>query len=847
MKKSIFKRVTSFVLASAVAASAMVTAFATTINIMPGTYSKTPSSENDADATRYVAYQIFTGTIGNGIEGGFSDVHEHKPGDDVYAAVDLAKYAEDAEEFAEKVIAAIEAGTVDGAADETATELRNLFADYKSTTAGADPDKGYDAWKADYDDVEAAVKFLEELYWENRHTMQNIKWGEDVTDVAGLLGVLADADWGNANISNAFDAINNSYTDDQDNDAAAMRVAKVLAGTFNSSDLPAELNITPSFKVEKGDINTEFLQKFAKVVYGAIESENNTKKSKWVAGTGDDKGHWEIDLGTDDSTGEAKTGYYLIADTKPATEFDEVDIRAPYFVDVFTGDTVEIDLKSDAPTIDKTIEAVDGTDDTVAENDKSATAEIGDTISYKLVGTLPENFGDYFNAFYYRFTDTLDKSLILDESSIKITIVGLDGTGGKTVVYEEEDVTDAFDGKLTDTNFGVKPATDDETGKTTLKITFTDLLGVLKAYVDNTAKFAAIDWTKVKVEIEYDAVLSADAEVGIAGNKNAANLTYTNDPNSDYDPDDIDNPDDEDPPEEDITTTTDRVTDVYTYGITLDKEDINSTKLAGAGFTVTDKETGETAVFVAGGKSGEYIFIGWANIPEDGELDAGAFKADGEIAKRLEAVLGAEWNTKTLLTEITTAAGSAEEGKEGEADDSTLAAGALSIKGLNTDVTYNFSETNAPENYKAVEDFEVTLVSEVEWTESTRETEEAEWDDPSEETGSLAMYAEAKENENASELLKVSDDYKYTGKLYGDQEAEEDIGTQVSSPDSKTAITSTESNGYVTLRVEDPHQTNNMPGTGGSGVYFYYIVGGALVLLAGAALFFTRKKSDKKS
>lgn len=869
MKKSIFKRVTSFVLASAVAASAMVTAFATTIKIMPGTYSKTPSSATDADATRYVAYQIFTGTIGNG-DGGFSGKHEHDL-DNVYGAVDVSAYAEDAEGFAAAVAAAVADVPEDESADDYAEKkkiadaLTALFADYERDASN----KGYAAWRADYDNAEAAnhdeaVKFLNELYWENRHTMEDISWGSAVTNVEALLAALAAADFdgdknpstSTNNIEKAFDAIKAAYVAEKGTDeetiaaaekTAAKRVAKLLAGNLQPSDF------TGSVKVENDDINTEFLQKFAKVVYDAVKGASTKYASTWDT----DNECWKItDSGNPDEG--LPEGYYLIADTKET--IGENDVRAPFFVDVFTGETVEIDLKSDAPNLDKTIEKVDGTDNTVADNDKSATAEIGDTISYKLVGTLPENFGDFYSAFYYRFTDTMCAGLTLDVSSIKVTIEGIDDEA--VTVYENGAVVAAFSEILTAEKFGVSPA--DDTAGATMTVTFTDLLGALKAYLDEDFDEVE-DWKEVKVVVEYDAILNDAAVVGEAGNKNGAKLTYTNDPNVDYDPDSK-RPND-DPPG-DTTTTTEKETFVYTYALDLDKENIDNEALDGAGFTVTDAAKTNnkgTAVFVKGDKEGEYIFVGWAAasfINHDGSLKADDFKAVEAVKARLEAVLGGADAVESaeLLTEITVSTG---EGYiDGGEDDTSLEKGKLSIKGLNTDVVYNFSETTSPENYDAVKDFQVTLVAEVEWTvekatyENSGEKQDA---GPFTFTGLPQQYPSYAEGETFTgdgvngqdgteyTVEKVSD-YKYNGRLYEDTEGTG--GTKVASSDKKTEILENGINssaGHVTLRVEDPHQTNNMPGTGGSGVYFYYIVGGALVLLAGAALFFTRKKSDKKS
>lgn len=875
MKKSLLKRAASFVLASAVAVSAAVSAYATDIIIEPGTHSKT------GDDDRYYAYQIFAGSVGGTKDGDYSDNHTHDF-DNVYKAFEgLLDNAEDVAAFGSAVEKAVSDGAAQGATDEQkalADYVKSLFDKYTSTTPDADPDTGYEAWATDYGNgVEAAVEALERAYkadWDSRHTMTDILWGKALityattpdetphasyANIEALLKALSEEDWtgksGAADFKTAFVKIYNDFkaaygaaeTDPgkladlyRESRSDALSVAKVLAGTYKLAD-----NRT----ISSDNINTAFLQRFAAVVYGVLDAKSAVgTPAKWFGG--EDEQYWKV-TGVDE-------GYYLIADTKVLDADDEDDVRAPYFVDVITGQDVTIKLKSDAPTLDKTIENVNGSDNTVDAKGDTANAKIGDTVSYKLVGTLPENFGQFYSAYVYKFTDTMDKSLTYKANSAKVTIKGVNGdievnadnfpdtmfADSKTLDDYMKIVAKTYaasveeDGKRdgNETDDTIYTATEANIGKTRLTVEFTDLYTLLKAYAAATADvvFDDIDWTKVTVIVEYDAVLNAEAVIGGRGNKNVADLEYSNDPN--YDGDGTTPP----PSTTTTTTTTPDDATVYTYGFELEKRDPSGNILPGAKFIVSGQGS-NPGVFIKTG-DGVYTYVGTAHVTDpDSEMDVNSLiyaefiKNHGED---LKLVIGEdaynELTSADLITEITVGTN-----------------GTLVVNGIN-EATWFLTETFAPDGFEKAISFFLAVKAEVSWTET-----DTSGSAPVNTTksGSKDMYDAV-----ITSATLTKSDYKYTGVLYAEYNSADgkytndpkgtNITVRNSDKEKADLITFgglTTDKAHAKFMVTDPFETNNLPGTGGMGVYFYYIVGGVLIALAGAALFLTRKKSDKRS
>lgn len=252
-------------------------------------------------------------------------------------------------------------------------------------------------------------------------------------------------------------------------------------------------------------------------------------------------------------------GYYLLVDT---TDIGTAhDARNTALLQVTNKDDIKIEKKYNVPTVDKAI--VENNSD-VEATDKN----IGDTIDFKLTGTLPSNYADY-ETYKYVFHDTLSDGLSLvatydAEDTTKVV-------SGVTVMINGENVTDSF----VITKNG-----------NALEISCADLKKIDKVTV-------TADTTVV---VTYSAKLNENAVIGSTGNPNTVKLEYSNDPNWDGTGDK--EPTGNTPPDEVL---------VFTYELDVTKVDgaNNETKLSGAEFVLYRGE----------GEAIEYVIV-----DEDGKV-----------------------------------------------------------------------------------------------------------------------------------------------------------------------------------------------------------------------------------
>ena len=222
-------------------------------------------------------------------------------------------------------------------------------------------------------------------------------------------------------------------------------------------------------------------------------------------------------------------GYYLVTgESTPAnadgTPYSSNVISRGMLINVLDIDgdtTAKIDLKADAPKIDKNVwfddtagtgEAYNGTDAPADRNDPGwqewTDINIGQTAYFMINSTVPNMTG--YGEYTYVVHDTLSKGLTYVPDSLQIRLV----KEGETSVTPTAGVHYTL---------AVSEATEETTtsiyaGGTKLTVTFTDL----KALVVEEG------WT---VEITYQAVLNEESIVGNPGNPNKAKLEYSNNPN----------------------------------------------------------------------------------------------------------------------------------------------------------------------------------------------------------------------------------------------------------------------------------------------------------------------------
>lgn len=134
---------------------------------------------------------------------------------------------------------------------------------------------------------------------------------------------------------------------------------------------------------------------------------------------------------------------------------------------------------------------------------------IGDSVPFKLYGTMPQDIANYEH-YYYQFTDTLGWEFTAPTSvTIKVN----------NVPIEKPVNSDIFTSITTDTD-----------GVTTITVTFEDVKEVIEAVSKRDALPTDV------VTIEYNAVLNSNAVIGLPGQENKVDLTYSNNPNVSYKP-----------------------------------------------------------------------------------------------------------------------------------------------------------------------------------------------------------------------------------------------------------------------------------------------------------------------
>ncbi|MBQ9894162.1 MAG: isopeptide-forming domain-containing fimbrial protein [Ruminococcus sp.] len=303
-------------------------------------------------------------------------------------------------------------------------------------------------------------------------------------------------------------------------------------------------------------------------------------------------------------------GYYLIKDAYTVSD-DSNDAVSRFILQVSSSDKAATGLsvatkKSYPSVIKKVLENVktpagfDGTPsalETASINggkwNDVADYNIGDAVPFRVCGSMPSTLNDY-DAYYYKFTDTLGTQF---DQPQEVTIkVGEDGT---TLT-----ASNPVDGVYTvtgDTGTNCRVKWDSE--KNQILVTFEDI----KAY-------AGVDANTI-VTVEYTAKLNSTAIIGIPGQENKVDLTYSNNPNWEYTPNT--NDEKEDVPKDDNGTPEDETDDkektdktpedkviVFTYEIDVTKIDgTTKDKLKDAEFEL---KSGTTKIKFIDNNNGTY-------------------------------------------------------------------------------------------------------------------------------------------------------------------------------------------------------------------------------------------------
>lgn len=324
---------------------------------------------------------------------------------------------------------------------------------------------------------------------------------------------------------------------------------------------------------------------------------------------------------TDEAIGEIKNGqsysgtagYYLIKDKD--NTLGEGQNATPFIVQAVG--TLTITPKTgDTPTFEKKIKDINDSETTTYTNwQDSADYDIGDSIPFKLEGTVAGDY-DSYDQYYFAFHDVEERGLSFEgEDKVKVYIDDAELTDSS----KYQIVTSASDG-------------------CSFEVIFSNLKNISSVHAGS------------KIRVEYYSTLTKDAVLGNKGNVNKAQLEYSNNPS--------------DTQHGTEKTEWDNVI-VFTYKVVVNKyanSIADGNKLKGAEFTLEKKNADGTWEKLALVKSDDGTSFSFTGL-DDGEYRLTETKAPQYFNKlvnpiefKVTAAHIIEWNgtsREQVLTSLT--------------------------------------------------------------------------------------------------------------------------------------------------------------------------------------------------
>lgn len=405
--------------------------------------------------------------------------------------------------------------------------------------------------------------------------LSNIEWGSGVKNGTALLNALK-----------SDETIGTYFTEC----TTAADVANVLqtATTDGEGDEEEQVSVFAS--------NSANLDAFAAVVGKtqttgegpeAITTTLYLKEATGTSSTPSKKTDGEKEIFTY-TIGNLPAGYYFVKDSQSVTGNDA---QTKFMLKLVKSITVT--PKSAVPSVEKKVQE----DDKYNQNDGYGSGyndvadwNIGDSVPFKLIGTLPSNLADY-DSYKYVFHDTLSNGLTLDTDSVEVYVANSKNADLSKLTPLTPVTTDNSDGVYT---LNTNPShTISEQKKCSFEVSFNDV----KSVEGVTASSYII--------VTYTATLNTNAEIGLDGNPNEVYLEFSNNPNQGGEGDTG-------------TTPPDKVI-VFTYELDTTKVDgeDNDTKLENAQFVLLNEAKNKVAKVNAETNK----FEGWIDMPNDTDND----------------------------------------------------------------------------------------------------------------------------------------------------------------------------------------------------------------------------------